>query len=666
MYDWNRSSLVAEPMMPRPNDALAEAERIFNEFFAESPTPAWIMDWSQVGAYLRDQGIEDGRRWDMACKANPGIPFELPAKLRLVICNEATLRMAGLASFEDLERVLPSMASSLPDDQIRALARAYVTGAAQPTRRLTMTHSEKPVVEFLLHWVRPPYLHGSHLALVIAVDESEETRRRRELELSEERYRRLVEDQSEFVVRYEAGGIRIFVNESYCEHFGKTRDELIGKSFLDLVAESDRATVEEKLHRLVPGGPPIVDQHQVIRPDGSVGWHEWTDRAIRRPDGTVEYLAVGRDITERVQARQALERALAEVQFLRDQLAAENRILRHELRSERGLAQLVGESPAMRAVKAAIDQVGRTDATVLIHGETGTGKELVADAVHAVSGRCGSPLIKVNCAAISAGLIESELFGHEKGAFTGAHMARKGRFEIADGGTLFLDEVGELPVESQAKLLRVLQEGQFEAVGSSATTRVNVRIIAATNRDLQAEVAAGRFRADLFYRLNVFPIHIPPLRERRDDIPRLAHHLVRQLGSRLGRSSASISNDALDRLTSYEWPGNVRELANTLERAIIVSRSEQVSASDLPPFAARASDHPPREAPGAGTPTVDDAKTLDEVARDHIVAVLRETEGVIGGDHGAARRLGVNESTLRSRMKKLGISPAGRRGPADR
>jgi len=283
---------------------------------------------------------------------------------------------------------------------------------------------------------------------------------------------------------------------------------------------------------------------------------------------------------------------------------------------------------------------------VLIQGETGTGKELVARAIHDRSPRRERPLVKVNCAALPRELVESELFGHEKGAFTGAVQQRRGRFELADGGTLFLDEVGELPLEAQAKLLRVLQEREFERVGGARSLRTDVRVIAATNRDLQSGIAAGRFRSDLYYRLNVFPIVLPPLRERRDDIPRLLHHFAAKASRKLGKVLEGIAPACIEQARAYDWPGNVRELENLVERAMIMSGGAKLDAVEL--FSGAS---PPDKAPPAAPADA----TLEEVERAHIRRVLERARWVIEGERGAARTLGLNPSTLRGRMRKLGI-----------
>ena len=314
---------------------------------------------------------------------------------------------------------------------------------------------------------------------------------------------------------------------------------------------------------------------------------------------------------------------------------------------------LVGDSAALSRVRELISQVAATNTTVLIRGETGTGKELVARAVHEQSARRERALVKLNCAALPRELVESELFGHEKGAFTGAHQQRRGRFELADGGSLLLDEVGELPAEAQAKLLRVLQEREFERVGGTRALRVDVRVIAATNRDLRAEVAAGRFRADLYFRLNVFPITLPPLRERLDDIPQLVQHVVASIARRLGRQVDGVSQGFIDRACAYDWPGNVRELENVVERALILSGGGLLEAVDGPAAS-------PVQAEGDPQPPSTIA-SLQAVEQAHIRRALDATGWMIEGDNGAARLLGLHASTLRGRLRRFGI-----RKPPDR
>jgi len=321
----------------------------------------------------------------------------------------------------------------------------------------------------------------------------------------------------------------------------------------------------------------------------------------------------------------------------------------------------VGNSPALLKALHAVEQVAPTDSTVLIYGETGTGKELVARAIHSRSSRNGRALVSVNCSAISAGLVESELFGHMKGAFTGALERRIGRFELANGGTIFLDEIGELCLETQVKLLRVLQEHEFEPVGSSHSLRVDVRVIAATNRNLREAVQAGRFRSDLFYRLNVFPLELPPLRERRSDIPQLVAFCLSQFSKRLGKKIDGVSRESMENLVNYPWPGNIRELQNVIERAMIVSVDPTLRLDrDLLPVdtAAKGMKAPETDAPEDRQADLKSPKpilTLDEVERNHILAALQHAGGVVDGPKGAARILNLHPNTLRHRMDKLGI-----------
>jgi formate hydrogenlyase transcriptional activator len=345
----------------------------------------------------------------------------------------------------------------------------------------------------------------------------------------------------------------------------------------------------------------------------------------------------------------AVGNALAweEIKALRDKLANEKAYLEEEVRTQHDFGDIVGENATLRTILKQVETVAPTKSTVLIRGETGTGKELIARALHDLSPREGRTFVKLNCAAIPTGLLESELFGHEKGAFTGAIRQKIGRFELAHQGTLFLDEVGDIPLELQPKLLRVLQENEFERLGGTKTIRVNVRIVAATNRDLTEMIAEGRFRRDLYYRLNVFPVALPPLRERTDDIPHLVRHFTQGFARGMGRRIVNIPPSVMDALVRYPWPGNVRELQNVIERAVILSKGPtlQVAIADLQP-----------ESAPVTAPTAAAHATLSDAEREHILRVVRETNWVLGGSKGAAARLGMKRSTLHWKMKKLGIS----------
>jgi transcriptional regulator with GAF, ATPase, and Fis domain len=342
------------------------------------------------------------------------------------------------------------------------------------------------------------------------------------------------------------------------------------------------------------------------------------------------------DITEKVLMEQEQAR-----------LKAQNKYLQEEIKLNHNFEDIISKSKNFHKVLQQIEQVASTDATVLITGESGTGKELIARAVHNISNRNRRPLIKVNCATLPANLIESELFGHERGAFTGAMERKIGRFELADGGTIFLDEIGELPVELQAKLLRVLQEGEFERLGNPKTMKVNVRVIAATNRNLQKAIEEKEFREDLYYRLNVFPITTPPLRERKEDIPLLVKHFLKKYEARMGKKITDIAPDVSEALVAYDWPGNIRELENLIERALILTQGNTLEYGDWVPMTKT----PAQNGKGGSS----SAKRLEEIEKEHIISTLQSTNWKVSGEKGAAKLLGLNATTLEARMKKLGI-----------
>ncbi len=398
--------------------------------------------------------------------------------------------------------------------------------------------------------------------------------------------------------------------------------------------------------------------------NGKPLWIQWWSR----PDISGQYTrTMFIDITDRV----LMEREKA-------RLEAANNYLQEEIRSEHNFGEIVGNDPKLRETLKLVEQVAAADSTVLIFGETGTGKELIARAIHDRSARRARPLVKVNCGAISAGLVESELFGHVKGAFTGAIANRDGRFKLADGGTIFLDEVGELPMDTQVKLLRVLQEQEFEPIGSSRTVKTNVRVVAATNRDLQELVREGKFRADLFYRLNVVPLRVPALRERASDIPLLATFFVQKFSKKMGRKIATIGGETMRQLTSYPWPGNIRELQNVIERAVILSPGDRVVlAEEMRAPAVLPGSHHLEQAQSQRSEvnrqkTEEDRRlvpaaaannesgSLEDVERRHIETILTQTNWMIEGERGAAKILNLNPSTLRSRMQKLGIKRPGK------
>jgi PAS domain S-box-containing protein len=433
-----------------------------------------------------------------------------------------------------------------------------------------------------------------------------------------------------------------YFNRGWLEFRGRTIEQELGNGWTEGVHPDDYNRVVETFCACFDQRKQFRMEYRFRRADGDFRWID--DIGTPRFSSDNEFLGyIGScmDITERKQTEEALQRAVREVSELKNQLQAENVYLREEIQLVHNVGEIVGQSNAIKYVLFKVEQVGKTDSTVLILGETGTGKELVTRAIHSLSSRRDRPLVKVNCAALSANLIESELFGHEKGSFTGAGARKVGRFEVANGSTIFLDEIGELPLELQSKLLRVIQEGEFERLGSSKTIKVDVRIVAATNRNLKLEVEKGAFREDLWYRLNVFPITVPPLRQRKEDIPLLVDHFVKALSKKLGKPITSISSTTVKKLNDYSWPGNVRELANVLERAVINARGSVLHISEN--FEQERENDP------------EDFKTLEEMEREHITHILDQTSWRIEGPNGAAKLLGLNPSTLRTRMVKLGI-----------
>jgi len=434
---------------------------------------------------------------------------------------------------------------------------------------------------------------------------------------------------------------RYWVTEKARELFGLSADEAVTFDWiLGLVHPDDQELVRRAIQSVVESGKEGSAEYRIIRADGSERWMASQGRVRRDSSGNPEYLmGVTVDITERRRMEQQLRDRLREIEELKQQLERENIYLRQEARLVLEHGDIVGSSRALATVLVQARQVAPTDSTVLLLGETGTGKELIAQAIHDHSARKGRVMVKVDCASLPAALIESELFGREKGAYTGALTRQAGRFEVADGSTIFLDEIAELPLELQAKLLRVLQDGEFERLGSPRTIRVDVRVIAATNRDLAEAVMKGTFREDLYYRLNVFPIRVPPLRERLEDIPLLVQAFVNEFSGKMGKKIRTIPKGSIEGLQQYHWPGNIRELRNLIEQAVIISESE-ILRINLP-------------LPAASTPLA--FLTLEEAEYMHIVQTLEKTGWRIKGPRGAAALLGLKPSTLYARMSKLNI-----------
>jgi PAS domain S-box-containing protein len=477
-----------------------------------------------------------------------------------------------------------------------------------------------------------------------AAAELERLRDELQIQRSEERYRELYEEYRDLYEEAPIGYVKedlesrfIAANRAALRILGVKPEEVTSTVGISLVPQTPEA--QRRVKEAIASVGRGTDTSGVVlelrrKDDGRPVWVQWWSRP--EPNGKYTRTMIV-DITDRVLMEQEKAR-----------LQQQNLYLQEEIKFDHNFEEIIGQSPALTAVLDNVRRVAATDATVLITGGTGTGKELIARAIHSTSRRKDKPLIKINCAALPAGLVESELFGHEKGAFTGAIARRVGRFELAHGGTIFLDEIGELPADAQAKLLRVLQEREFDRVGGSAPIKVDVRVLAATNRDLLKAVREKAFREDLYYRLSVFPLHLPPLRDRQEDIPPLALFLVNKFAARIGKRIEGISKETMSRLLTYHWPGNVRELENVLERAVILAAGPtlEIGADVLPvniePLAC------PHE-------VADQPATLEATERQHILAVLQETDWVVEGPRGAAKILGLHPNTLRSRLKKLGI-----------
>lgn len=430
-------------------------------------------------------------------------------------------------------------------------------------------------------------------------------------------------------------------NKNYQDYTGYSAEELPNKTSKDFLSDEHYEKVSKELQIVREDGRERSVEYDIITKSGKILPSYYGSGKLVKIGGESYIVGQTVDISEIRQAQDKITEQLEEISALKDQLEAENLYLRHELMSAGSFGEIVGESDTLKHVQYRVEQVAPMDTAVLLEGETGTGKELFARAIHQRSDRSNKPMITVNCASLPATLIESELFGHEKGAFTGAIQKQIGRFELANGGTLFLDEVGEIPLELQAKLLRVLQEGTFERIGSPKTIKVDVRVIAATNKNLEQEISGGRFRMDLFYRLNVFPITIIPLRQRVSDIPILVEHFVKRFNKTMGKSITRIPKKVIEHLKAYTWPGNVRELENIIERAMIVSNSSVLAVEllQIPDYAHKEKLQP-----------------LAEHERDYIIKVLDRTLWRINGPNGAAQILDLHPETLRSRIKKLGLA----------
>lgn len=478
----------------------------------------------------------------------------------------------------------------------------------------------------------------------LRLQRSRHKRVRNELSKSEQRYFLALESSTDGIWDWDIASDTLIYSDRFLETMGAAFDKNPGTmaSFQSRIHPEDLDASREAIERHLKQHVPYNLEYRLCTDSGEYRWLLTRGKAVLDDAGNVIRMSGWiQDISERKQAELNLQGAISEIGQLKDQLEAERAYLQDEIKHQYNHENIIGKSEGLNYVLYKVEQIAATDTTVLLLGETGTGKELIARAIHNLSLRKDRALVKINCANLTPNLIESELFGHEKGAFTGAHARQPGRFEIANGATLFLDEIGELPLELQPKLLRVIQDGQFERLGSSQTIKVDVRVIAATNRHMEEEVRKGRFREDLWYRLNIFPITVPPLRERSEDIPLLVEYFVKIISKRLGKTIDSIPSVVMASLKNYSWPGNIRELENVLERAVINSASSKLRLMDE-------LDKTERDSTMAN-------RSLAEVEREYILRVLEQTGWKVSGKDSASEILGLDRSTLRARMRKLGI-----------
>jgi PAS domain S-box-containing protein len=487
-----------------------------------------------------------------------------------------------------------------------------------------------------------PIVIDGKLVKVIGVnrDITESKQSEKKLKESEERIRLFTQNVPDFLLQVDRAGRINYINKTL---EGLAQKDVIGSSIYSWIPKETSEKFKDKLENVFSTGGSEIIEHAGNGLKGEPLWLETQMGPLEKSGIITQVIIVSRDITERKTAELDLKKALDKNIELKQQIEAENIYLKEELKLEGSFNEIVGSSKSLKKVLKQVEQVAKTDSTVLILGETGTGKELIAKAIHNASDRKAKPLVKVNCSALPADLIESEFFGHEKGAFTGALNRKIGRFELANGGTIFLDEIGDLPIGLQTRLLRVLQESEFERVGGEKTIKIDVRVITATNRNLTKQVLENNFRQDLYYRLNVFPIECPTLRNRVDDIPNLVHHFVNKYNPKVNNRIKTVHQKTIERLMHYNWPGNIRELENVIERAIIVNQGSQLRLGKW--FMDSSID----------TVVSDEFKTMETVERDYIIKVLEKTNWKIRGKNGAAQLLGMQPTTLESRMKKKDI-----------
>jgi PAS domain S-box-containing protein len=575
---------------------------------------------------------------------------------RYLDVNDALLERLGYARQD--------MVGRRPGEFVTERSAKRIEHELLPTLRRTGRLEDKPValvaksgeiVRCLTNSLVEHDPHGSFVRTVaIYTERSDQSK-------TDWKYRQLYRATPAMLHIVDADGRVVTATDHWLQKLGYARDEVVGRSIMDFYSETDRERFAAgRLKDLISGGEFSNEERQMVTKGGQVLDLVMSAISDRDASGRVHRMLVAsKDVTERNRAERKLRATLAENARLRKEIERERDYLREEVNVSMNFGRMVGKSSALKQTLSQVEAVAQTPANVLILGESGVGKELVAHAIHARSPRSAAPLVKVNCASVPKELFESEFFGHVKGAFTGAQRDRVGRFQLADGGTIFLDEVGEIPIELQGKLLRVLQENEFERVGDDITRSVDVRVIAATNRNLEELMVAGKFREDLFYRLSVFPIEVPPLRDRPEDLIQLAQHFLETICNDFGRTPYKLTRSQAETISAYEWPGNIRELKNVIERAVILSKGKTLRLEQS---------MPENHAASPGSRDSLDHKTDDKILTDkqmrelqkrNTIAALKATNWKVSGKDGTAELLGVRPTTLYDRMKAFNIKKPG-------
>jgi formate hydrogenlyase transcriptional activator len=572
--------------------------------------------------------------------------FWLDANGHIHRANDAACRLLGYTKEELLNLTIPDID---PDFSIKKYQEFYwqeikkagwISFESRHRRKDGSIYS----VEITSHYVE---LDGTGYSCTFFRDITKRKQAEVSLKASESKLRAIINHHFQLTGLLAPDGRLLMANETALNLIGVKESAVLGRYFWETPWWKHSKPLQSKLRKAIKrAAKGEFVRFEAMHPDlhGNLRLFDTSFCPLEDEDGQVSFIIPeARDITDLKQAEAALQQALSELKRLKNRLEEENVYLQEEIKLEHNFGTIIGRSKVLRDVLGQVEKVATTDATVLILGETGTGKELIARAIHEHSNRKSRPLVKVNCAVLPANLIESELFGHEKGAFTGAVARKIGRFELANGGTIFLDEIGDMPMELQAKLLRVLQEGEFERVGNPKTLKVDVRVIAGTNRELEKLTQSGDFREDLYYRLNVYPILCPSLRDRKEDIPLLAQHFLTKYSAKIGKNIKIVSKKVIKTLQAYHWPGNVRELENIIERAVVLSPGNRLKIGDWLPTK-------------ESSQVEGEIASLAKIERDHILRALKKTKGQVSGENGAAKLLELHPQTLFSKMRKLNIS----------